>query len=163
MLTWNAIFPRMLSRTSGITSIPLKPTRNESVACMPPGVTRQFLHMHNTRGQTFDMSLTTPQAFLPQRPTSAAAHGKSYHLDHLQFLETEAIHVMREVAAEFERPCLMFSGGKDSICLLRLAEKAFRPSEMPMPLLNIDNGHHFPELIEFSDRLASALVARLFV
>src|ERR1700747_427112 len=75
-----------------------------------------------------------------------------YHLDHLQYLETEAIHVMREVAAEFERPCLLFSGGKDSICLLRLAEKAFRPSELPMPLLNIDTGHHFPELNEFRDR-----------
>ena len=68
----------------------------------------------------------------------------SYFLDHLQYLETEAIHVMREVAAEFERPALLFSGGKDSICLLRLAEKAFRPSELPMPLLNIDTGHHFP-------------------
>jgi len=55
----------------------------------------------------------------------------SYHLDHLQYLETEAIHVMREVAAEFERPALLFSGGKDSICLLRLAEKAFRPSDIP--------------------------------
>ena len=59
---------------------------------------------------------------------------KSYHLDHLQLLETEAIHIMREVAAEFERPALLFSGGKDSICLLRLAEKAFRPSDIPMPL-----------------------------
>ena len=68
----------------------------------------------------------------------------SYHLDHLQYLETEAIHIMREVAAEFERPALLFSGGKDSICLLRLAEKAFRPSDMPMPLLNVDTGHHFP-------------------
>ena len=69
-----------------------------------------------------------------------------YYLDHLQYLETEAIHIMREVAAEFERPALLFSGGKDSICLLRLAEKAFRPSDFPMPLLNVDTGHHFPEL-----------------
>src|SRR5438477_1491894 len=87
----------------------------------------------------------------------------SYHLDHLQYLETEAIHVMREVAAEFERPCLLFSGGKDSICLLRLAEKAFRPSEIPMPLLNIDTGHHFPELNEFRDRRTKELGARLIV
>src|SRR5437899_8650767 len=87
----------------------------------------------------------------------------SYHLDHLQYLETEAIHVMREVAAEFERPALLFSGGKDSICLLRLAEKAFRPSEIPMPLLNIDTGHHFPELNEFRDRRAKELGARLIV
>ncbi len=87
----------------------------------------------------------------------------SYHLDHLQYLESEAIHVLREVAAEFERPCILFSGGKDSICLLRLAEKAFRPSPIPMPLLNIDTGHHFPELNEFRDRRARELGARLIV
>jgi sulfate adenylyltransferase subunit 2 len=89
--------------------------------------------------------------------------GRSYHLDHLQHLETEAIHVMREVAAEFERPSLLFSGGKDSICLLRLAEKAFRPSDLPLPLLNVDTGHHFPELNEFRDRRARELGARLIV
>lgn len=87
----------------------------------------------------------------------------SYHLDHLQYLETEAIHVMREVAAEFERPALMFSGGKDSICLLRLAEKAFRPSDIPMPFLNVDTGHHFPELNEFRDRRAAELGGKLIV
>ncbi|MGB7768461.1 MAG: sulfate adenylyltransferase subunit CysD [Verrucomicrobiia bacterium] len=87
----------------------------------------------------------------------------SYHLDHLQYLETEAIHIMREVAAEFGRPALLFSGGKDSICLLRLAEKAFRPSDIPMPLLNIDTGHHFPELNEFRDRRARELGAKLIV
>lgn len=87
----------------------------------------------------------------------------SYHLDHLQYLETEAIHVMREVAAEFERPAILFSGGKDSICLLRLAEKAFRPSDIPMPLLNIDTGHHFPELNEFRDRRAAELGGKLIV
>jgi sulfate adenylyltransferase subunit 2 len=87
----------------------------------------------------------------------------SYYLDHLQYLETEAIHVMREVVAEFERPVLLFSGGKDSICLLRLAEKAFRPSELPFPFLNIDTGHHFPELNEFRDRRAADLGARLIV
>ncbi len=87
----------------------------------------------------------------------------SYHLDHLQYLETEAIHVMREVAAEFERPALLFSGGKDSICLLRLAEKAFRPSDIPMPFLNVETGHEFPELIEFRDRRAKELRAKLIV
>ena len=87
----------------------------------------------------------------------------SYHLDHLQYLETEAIHVMREVAAEFERPALMFSGGKDSICLLRLAEKAFRPSDIPMPFLNVDTGHHFPELNEFRDRRAAELGGKLII
>ena len=87
----------------------------------------------------------------------------SYHLDHLQYLETEAIHVLREVAAEFERPALLFSGGKDSICLLRLAEKAFRPSDLPLPLLNVDTGHHFPELNEFRDRRALQLGAKLII
>jgi sulfate adenylyltransferase subunit 2 len=87
----------------------------------------------------------------------------SYHLDHLQYLETEAIHVMREVAAEFERPALLFSGGKDSICLLRLAEKAFRPSDIPMPFLNIETGHEFPELIAFRDFRAAELGVKLIV
>jgi len=87
----------------------------------------------------------------------------SYHLNHLQFLETEAIHIMREVAAEFEKPALLFSGGKDSICLLRLAEKAFSPSDIPMPFLNVDTGHHFPELNEFRDRRAKELGGKLIV
>ena len=87
----------------------------------------------------------------------------SYHLDHLEYLETEAIHIMREVAAEFERPALLFSGGKDSICLLRLAEKAFRPSDIPMPFLNVETGHEFPELLEFRDRRAKELGVKLIV
>ena len=87
----------------------------------------------------------------------------SYHLDHLQYLETEAIHLMREVAGEFERPALLFSGGKDSICLLRLAEKAFRPCDLPMPFLNIETGHEFPELIKFRDRRAKELGAKLII
>jgi len=70
---------------------------------------------------------------------------------------------MREVAAEFERPVLLFSGGKDSICLLRLAEKAFRPSDLPMPFLNVETGHEFPELIKFRDRRAKELGAKLIV
>ncbi|MDD5350221.1 MAG: sulfate adenylyltransferase subunit 2 [Chthoniobacteraceae bacterium] len=88
---------------------------------------------------------------------------QNYHIDHLEYLETEAIHVLREVAAEFERPALLFSGGKDSICLLRLAEKAFRPSAIPMPFLNIDTGHHFPELNAFRDRRAKELGAKLII
>jgi sulfate adenylyltransferase subunit 2 len=87
----------------------------------------------------------------------------SYHLDHLQHLETESVHIMREVAAEFERPVLLFSGGKDSVCLLRLAEKAFRPSDIPMPFLNIETGHEFPELLDFRDRRAKELDAKLIV
>ena len=86
-----------------------------------------------------------------------------YHLDHLEYLETEAIHVMREVAAEFDRPALLFSGGKDSICLLRLAEKAFRPSEIPMPFLNVATGHHVPELNVLRDHRAAELGGKLIV
>ena len=81
----------------------------------------------------------------------------------LDRLEAESIHVMREVAAELERPVLMFSGGKDSIVLLRLAEKAFRPGALPFPILHVDTGHNFPEVIEFRDRLVEALDEKLIV
>jgi len=74
-------------------------------------------------------------------------------LSHLRALEAEAIHVMREVAAEREKPALLFSGGKHSIVLVRLAQKAFAPGKVPFPLLHIDTGHNFPEVIEFRDRL----------
>jgi len=87
----------------------------------------------------------------------------TYHLTHLRTLEAEAVHVMREVAAEFERPVLLFSGGKDSIVLLRLAEKAFRPSPFPFPIMHIDTGHNFPEAIEFRDRRVAELGERLIV
>jgi sulfate adenylyltransferase subunit 2 len=87
----------------------------------------------------------------------------SYELDHLQVLESEAIHVMREVAAEFERPVMLFSGGKDSIVMLRLAEKAFRPGRFPFPLMHVDTGHNFPEVIEFRDRRVRELGERLVV
>jgi len=87
----------------------------------------------------------------------------TYHLTHLRTLESEAIHVMREVAAEFERPVLLFSGGKDSIVLLRLAEKAFRPAPFPFPLMHVDTGHNFPEAIEFRDRKVEELGERLVV
>jgi sulfate adenylyltransferase subunit 2 len=73
-------------------------------------------------------------------------------LTHLDALEAEAIHVIREVAAELERPVLLFSGGKDSIVLLRLAEKAFRPGRVPFPVMHVDTGHNFPEVIEYRDR-----------
>jgi sulfate adenylyltransferase subunit 2 len=93
-------------------------------------------------------------------PEVAAA---DYRLAHLHALEAEAVHVMREVAAEFERPVLLFSGGKDSIVLLRLAEKAFRPGPFPFPLMHVDTGHNFPEAIEFRDRRAAELGERLIV
>ncbi len=82
---------------------------------------------------------------------------------HLDELESEAVHIFREVAAELERPVLLFSGGKDSIVLLRLAEKAFRPGKFPFPIMHIDTGHNFPEAIEYRDRRVAALGERLVV
>src|SRR3954466_1296910 len=87
----------------------------------------------------------------------------TYELSHLQTLEAEAIHIMREVAAEFERPVLLFSGGKDSAVLLRLAEKAFWPGRFPFPVMHVDTGHNFPEAIEFRDRRVQELGAELIV
>jgi sulfate adenylyltransferase subunit 2 len=87
----------------------------------------------------------------------------TYHLPHLRTLEAEAIHVMREAVAEFERPVLLFSGGKDSIVLLRLAEKAFRPAPFPFPLMHVDTEHNFPEVIEYRDRRVAELGERLIV
>jgi sulfate adenylyltransferase subunit 2 len=84
-------------------------------------------------------------------------------LTHLDELEAEAIHIMREVAAERERPVLLFSGGKDSIVLLRLAERAFRPARFPFPVMHVDTGHNFPEVIEFRDRRVAELGERLIV
>jgi sulfate adenylyltransferase subunit 2 len=87
----------------------------------------------------------------------------TYELSHLEALEAEAVHVMREVAAEFERPVLLFSGGKDSAVLLRLAEKAFRPGRFPFPVMHVDTGHNFPEALEFRDRRMAELGERLIV
>ena len=86
-----------------------------------------------------------------------------YELSHLESLEAESIHIFREVAAEFERPVLLFSGGKDSLVLLRLAEKAFRPGRFPFPIMHVDTGHNFPEVLEFRDRLIEKLGERLIV
>ena len=84
-------------------------------------------------------------------------------LTHLDWLEAEAIHIMREVAGQCSNPVLLFSGGKDSICLLRLAEKAFRPGRFPFPLMHIDTGHNYPEVIAFRDKRAAELGERLIV
>ncbi|MEU4541476.1 sulfate adenylyltransferase subunit CysD [Streptosporangium sp. NPDC023825] len=88
---------------------------------------------------------------------------RDYTTSQLDVLEAEAVHIMREVAAEFERPCLLFSGGKDSIVMLRIAEKAFWPAPIPFPLMHVDTGHNFTEVIEFRDRRAAELGARLVV
>ncbi len=87
----------------------------------------------------------------------------TYNFDYLDQLESEAIYIMREVAGQFERPALLFSGGKDSITLVRLAEKAFRPGRFPFPLVHIDTGHNFQEALDFRDQLVKRLDEKLIV
>lgn len=87
----------------------------------------------------------------------------AYRLDYLDQLESEAIHIMREVAGQFEKPALLFSGGKDSITLVHLALKAFRPGKFPFPLVHIDTGHNFPEALQFRDELAATIGEKLVV
>ena len=85
----------------------------------------------------------------------------NYHLNYLEQLEAESIHIFREVAAQFEKPALLFSGGKDSITLVHLARKAFAPGKIPFPLVHIDTGHNFPEALEFRDELANEVNANI--
>jgi sulfate adenylyltransferase subunit 2 len=87
----------------------------------------------------------------------------TYELTHLQALEAEAVHIIREVAAEFERPVMLFSGGKDSAVMLHLAVKAFAPARLPFPVMHVDTGHNFPEVIDYRDRRVTELGARLVV
>src|SRR6202000_1550668 len=87
----------------------------------------------------------------------------NYSLDYLDQLESESIHILREVAGQFERPALLFSGGKDSITLVHLALKAFRPGKFPFPLVHIDTGHNFPEALDFRDQLAAGIGEPLIV
>ena len=94
---------------------------------------------------------------------SAVLQIDSTRINHLDWLESEAIHILREVAAECSNPALLFSGGKDSIVMLRLAEKAFRPGKFPFPLLHIDTGHNFPEVIAFRDARVAELGERLII
>src|SRR5215510_7938023 len=100
------------------------------------------------------------------RPTGVhpmALTRSDYSLSQLDVLEAESIHVMREVAAEFERPVLLFSGGKDSIVMLALAERAFSPAKIPFPVMHVDTGHNFPEVMDFRDRRVAELGVRLVV
>ena len=108
------------------------------------------------------MSTATAQTSVTQRPPASALHDLPTR-SHLDWLESEAIHILREVAGECANPVLFFSGGKDSIILLRLAEKAFRPAKFPFPLLHIDTGHNFDEVIAFRDLRAAELGERLLV
>jgi sulfate adenylyltransferase subunit 2 len=87
----------------------------------------------------------------------------NYELSYLETLEAESIEIMREVAAEFERPVLLFSGGKDSVVMLRLAQKAFWPAPIPFPVMHVDTGHNFPEVLEYRDRMAAEMGVRLVV
>ena len=89
--------------------------------------------------------------------------GPDYQLSQLDILESEAIHIMREVVAEFEQPVLLFSGGKDSIVMLRLAQKAFHPARIPFPVLHVDTGHNFDEVLAFRDRRVAELNLQLIV
>ena len=111
-------------------------------------------------GCTYD---TAHMTLSPAPPILRRDEDMSYEISHLRALEAEAIHVIREVAAELERAVLLFSGGKDFVVLLRLAEKAFRPGALPFPVMHVDTGHNFPEVIEFRDRLVEELGARLIV
>lgn len=88
---------------------------------------------------------------------------KSYNLTHLKQLESEAIFIMREVAAQFERPALLFSGGKDSIVMVHLAQKAFGPAKIPFPLMHVDTGHNFQEALDFRDKMVEEIGAKLIV
>jgi sulfate adenylyltransferase subunit 2 len=96
-------------------------------------------------------------------PDGAEGGPHSYRLTHLRALEAQSIHVFREVAAEFERPVLLFSGGKDSIVMLHLARKAFWPAPIPFPVLHVDTGRNFSEVLEFRDRYADALGVKVLV
>jgi sulfate adenylyltransferase subunit 2 len=93
----------------------------------------------------------------------STADPRDYRTSQLDVLEAESIHIIREVAAEFERPVLLFSGGKDSITMLRLAEKAFWPAKIPFPVMHVDTGHNFPEVIDYRDRRVAELGVRLVV
>jgi sulfate adenylyltransferase subunit 2 len=99
----------------------------------------------------------------PPPSLTAPVHQTSYELTHLQALEAEAIHIIREVAAEFERPVLLFSGGKDSAVMLHLAAKAFAPAKLPFPVMHVDTGHNFAEVIDYRDRRVAELGLRLVV
>jgi sulfate adenylyltransferase subunit 2 len=115
-------------------------------------------HAHDAR-----RSPNSHPAKLAAARNGSIRHRPSGRLSHLRALESEGVHVLREVAAGFERPVLLFSGGKDSIVLLRLAEKAFRPARFPFVLLHVDTGENFPEAIEFRDRRVGELGERLIV
>jgi len=119
--------------------------------------------METTPSYELNRRATSAQRLGLRHPVRSVAESGRHALTHLEALESESIHILREVAAECRHPALLFSGGKDSIVLLRLAEKAFRPARFPFPLLHIDTGHNFPEVIAFRDYRAAELGERLIV
>src|SRR3954462_13307904 len=98
-----------------------------------------------------------------QSSPSGERSGSYRRLDYLDQLESESIHIFREVAGQFERPALLFSGGKDSITLVHLALKAFRPGKFPFPLVHIDTGHNFKEALDYRDNMVNRLEEKLIV
>ena len=119
--------------------------------------------METTATRELDIPISPGLELAIKCMTPAAAESVRRGLTHLEALESESIHILREVAAECRNPALLFSGGKDSLVLLRLAEKAFRPARFPFLLMHIDTGHNFPEVIAFRDRRAAELGERLIV
>ena len=122
---------------------------------MPLHLVEESRSCPNGRGHGVDCEVM-------DRGSGGAGLGQ-YQMSHLQNIESQSIHIIREVAAEFERPVLLFSGGKDSVVMLRLAQKAFWPGRIPFPVMHIDTGHNFPEVIEFRDRFVGAIGATLVV
>jgi sulfate adenylyltransferase subunit 2 len=110
-----------------------------------------------------DNKIENTEALLNRRSNTPLRAGGIYRLDYLDLLESESIHIMREVAGQFERPALLFSGGKDSIVLVHLALKAFRPGKFPFPLVHIDTGHNFQEALDYRDKLANDIDEKLIV
>lgn len=130
----------------------------------PPSLTigsTALRHAGRLGGQT--RGLPVPGCPGPANSRGSARLTVDYSFSHLQALEAEAVYVFREVAAQFERPALLFSGGKDSVAMLRIAEKAFWPAPIPFPLLHIDTGHNFPEVIAFRDETVRKKGLRIFV
>ncbi len=107
--------------------------------------------------------MSEPTAAREGTASNGASSAPTYELSYLQTIEAQSIHIMREVAAEFERPVLLFSGGKDSIVMLHVAAKAFAPASIPFPVMHVDTGRNFPEVLEFRDRRVAELGVRLVV
>jgi sulfate adenylyltransferase subunit 2 len=120
---------------------------------------QKFLPINKTNVRLFCLFFVAIKVYLISRIKNMSVH----HLNYLEQLEAESIYIFREVAAQFERPALLFSGGKDSITLVQLAKKAFAPGKFPFPLVHIDTGHNFPEALEYRDWLAKEVGAELIV